>query len=523
MRDFGTLAELLPEALLLVDDRAVIRAANRAAAACFGRTAEELTGATLADFLLDDLERVRDYVRACSRTRELTPGAVTLGNGSAAKEYRVEGALYRRRSANAAPLVLLRLTPKEVATTRFIALNQQLGALTQELERRKRYEATIHEQREQLRVTLSSIGDAVIATDTEAKITFMNSCAEQMTGWSEADALAQPLAEVFRIVNEYTRAEVESPVTKVLRDGEMATLANHTILLARDGRELPIDDCGAPMRDAKGRLIGAVLVFRDVAERRALQRELERRAAQLEDADRRKNEYLAMLAHELRNPLAPLRNGVHVLRRLAGSNERTAMMLDIMDRQVTHLSRLVGDLLDISRITRGTIELRRTSVDLRAAIREAVEIVQPVMNERQQDFRMHMPAAPMLMQADNARLAQVFSNVLDNAAKYTPERGRIELFCERGANLAVVTIRDTGIGIAPDLLPYIFDLFTQGDASIDRNYSGLGLGLTLVKRLVELHGGTIAARSAGRGKGSEFVVRLPLDGPGASVKDASAG
>src|SRR5690606_14580767 len=150
----------------------------------------------------------------------------------------------------------------------------------------------------------------------------------------------------------------------------IAMLANHTILLTRDGRELPIDDCGAPIRDAKGHMIGAVLVFRDVAPRRALQRELERRSAQLEDADRRKNEYLAMLAHELRNPLAPLRKGVHVLRRLAAQDERSMMMLDIMDRQVTHLSRLVSDLLDISRITRGTIELRREPVDLRAAIRE---------------------------------------------------------------------------------------------------------------------------------------------------------
>jgi PAS domain S-box-containing protein len=510
MQDFSGLADLLPEALLLVDDAIVIRAANRAAVSLLGQAEEQLMGHALSDFVLDDFDRVLAYVRTCSRTRALTPGAVTLDDGSSAKEYRVEGALYRQRTAESPPLVLLRLTPKSAATTQFVALNQQLGALTQELERRKRYEATIHEQREQLRVTLSSIGDAVIATDTEANITFMNGCAEAMTGWSEADALAQPLALVFRIVNEYTRAEVESPVTKVLRDGEIATLANHTILLARDGRELPIDDCGAPIRDAQGRMIGAVLVFRDVAQRRALQRELERRAAQLEDADRRKNEYLAMLAHELRNPLAPLRNGVHVLRRTADKDERTAMMLNIMDRQVTHLSRLVGDLLDISRITRGNIELRRAEVDLCTVISDAIDIVRPTIDERQHDLHTHLLAGPLFIQGDSTRLAQVFSNLLDNAAKYTQERGRIDLYCERVQGLAVITLRDNGIGIARDLLPYIFDLFTQGDATIDRRYSGLGLGLTLVKRLVELHGGTVTAASGGAGQGSEFVVRLPL-------------
>ena len=510
MRDFGALAGLLPEPLLLVDTEMVIRAANRAAAARFRLTEEQVTGRGLVEFVLDDPQRVGTYMRTCSRTRELVPGALTIDHESGPIEYHVEGALYRARTADTPGLVLLRLTAKDVATSRFIALNQQLGALTQELERRKRYEATIHEQREQLRVTLASIGDAVIATDTGARITFMNVCAEQMTGWSSKEALGQPLADIFRIVNEHTRCGVESPVTKVLLDGEVATLANHTILLTRDGRELPIDDCGAPIRDAQGRMIGAVLVFRDVGERRALQRELERRAAQLEDADRRKNEYLAMLAHELRNPLAPLRNGVHVLRRTARGDGRTNLMLDIMDRQVTHLSRLVGDLLDISRITRGAIELRRAPVDLRVAISEALDIVHPVIDERQHDFRTHLPAGPVFVMGDSARLAQVFSNLIDNAAKYTPERGRIDLHCEQVDGMARVTLRDNGIGIAPELLPYIFDLFTQGDATIDRNYSGLGLGLTLVKRLVELHGGTITASSDGADLGSEFVVRLPL-------------
>jgi PAS domain S-box-containing protein len=615
-----------------------------------------------------------------------------------------------------------------------------------------------HHRSETLRVTLHSIGDAVITTDTRGLITSLNVVAESLTGWTATDAIGQPLDTVFRIVNQDTREPVENPVSKALREGTVVGLANHTVLIRRDNSEHAIDDSAAPIRDEHGHVSGCVLVFRDVAEQRQLDRERRtqlqtarllssiidssedaiirkrldgiietwnagaervfgytaaeaigrhislvipperideedriiatlkagqrishfetermradgtriwvsltispivdetgvvvaaskiardvtaRRRAEAErerlvkvlentqdfigmcdlqgvpffvnraglamvgldslaqaqqtpvaqfffpedqqrilseffprvlregqgeidirfrhfktgaarwmaykvltltdhtgaptgfatvsqdvterkrladdliDADRRKNEFLAMLAHELRNPLAPLTNAVQAIRLRERGDEKTiALATDILERQIRQMSRLVDDLLDASRISRGKIVLHRAPIALRPIVEQAIETVRPLMTTLGHTLTMTLSEEPLVVDGDAGRLAQAISNLLGNAAKFTDKGGRITVSLSREGENAVISVRDNGIGISPEHLDRLFEMFVQLDTSIERSRDGLGIGLTLVKRLVELHGGTIHAHSDGRGRGSEFVVRLALE------------
>ncbi|HLJ97373.1 MAG TPA: PAS domain-containing protein [Gemmataceae bacterium] len=651
-------------------------------------------------------------------------------------------------------------TYRTAVFTTLVALTLGLGLVAgsfslvqRNLALRQRAAEAIHSERERLHTTLISIGDAVIVTDRASRVTLMNPVAQDLIGW-KGDPIGQPLDKVFCILNEQSRQPVESPVSRVLREGTVAGLANHTVLIAKDGMEVPIDDSGAPIRDAHGDIIGVVLVFRDIRERRrtesALQqqqarlrlllehtpapvamfdremkylyysprwlvdyglgdqdltgkshyevfpnmpqrwrethqrclagavekndedhfirpdgkeewlrwevrpwtdergtiggiiifseiiterkrgdevlRQSERRFHQLADlmsqlawmarpdgyiywynrrwfeytgttptemegwgwqsvhdphelpqvlqcwkasiasgqpfdmvfplrgadgryrpfltrgmplrgedgrilhwfgtntdisdimekeealreADRRKDEFLAMLAHELRNPLAPIRNAVEVLR-LSGPTEPPLQQArEMIERQVNHLVRLVDDLLDVSRITRGRITLQKGPVDLATVIVGATESCRPLIDARGHDLRVSLSSTPVRVEGDPTRLTQVVLNLLSNAAKYTPEGGRIDLTVCLEPGEAVIRVRDNGVGIAPELLPKVFDMFTQAERTLDRSQGGLGIGLTLVQRLVELHGGSVQASSDGLGRGSEFVVRLPI-------------
>jgi len=623
--------------------------------------------------------------------------------------------------------------------------------------------ARAREEREVLRVTLRSMGDAVIMTDTDGRVTHLNAVAESLTGWTQEEAFGQPLDAVFRIRNEETRRTVESPARRVLREGVVVGLANHTVLIRKDGVERPIDDSAAPIRDERGHVSGCVLIFRDVTAQRGLEKEragqltsarllasivessddaiiskslegviqswnaaaerlfgytageavgrhislvippdriaeedhiiaslkagqridhfeterlhrtgrrilvsltispvkddagrvvgaskivrdvterkrveaererlatvienspdfigicdlqgipffvnraglemvgldsleqaratpvsefffpedqprimqeffpsvlqdgrgeievrfrhfktgaarwmaykvvtltdaagqpvalatvsqdvtvrkalednLRSLAADLSEADRRKDEFLAILAHELRNPLAVIHNAVQVQRRAAGDTRAAASTSEMLERQVGQMGRLVDDLLDMSRITQGKIELRKERVALTTIVAHAVEASRPVYKSRRHELTVTLPPDEMYLDADPARVAQVVGNLLSNAAKFTDDGGRVWLSVERDGQQAVIHLRDTGIGIAVAELPRLFDMFTQVDSSLERTRDGLGIGLTLVKTLVEMHGGTVEARSEGLGRGSEFVVRLPI-------------
>ncbi len=262
-----------------------------------------------------------------------------------------------------------------------------------------------------------------------------------------------------------------------------------------------------------------------VAERTA---ELTKANALLAEADRRKDEFLAMLAHELRNPLAPLASAVQFMRLRGLGHRDLEDACGVVDRQVQHLARLVDDLLDVARIMRGKIQLRPVRVDLNTILARAVETSKPMVEARKHKLQVLLPLQPLELEGDPIRLSQVFSNLLNNAAKFTEEGGNICLQAEvseaEAQPAVLVRVRDSGIGMSADVLPRVFDLFAQADSSLDRSWGGLGIGLTLVRRLVELHGGSVRAASAGPGKGSEFVVRLPLaqSRPAAQVPEPPA-
>jgi len=230
----------------------------------------------------------------------------------------------------------------------------------------------------------------------------------------------------------------------------------------------------------------------------------------LKDADHRKDEFLATLSHELRNPLTPLRNSLELIKRANGNADLIEQSRSTMERQLSHMVRLVDDLLDVNRITRNRLELRRDRVELASIIQHAVEACRSMAESANHELDISLPPEPIYLNADSVRLAQVFSNLLFNACKYTERGGHIWLTVERQGSDAVVIVRDTGVGIPPDMLPKVFEMFTQLARTLERSQGGLGVGLTLVKRLIEMHDGTVTAHSQGQGQGSEFVVRLPI-------------
>ena len=441
---------------------------------------------------------------------------------------------------------------------------------------------------------------------------------------------------MFRIVNEETRAQVENPALRALREGHIVGLANHTILLSKDGVEWPIDDSAAPIRTQDGTVNGTILVFREITDRKLQESELQRHALALKeseeqfhtlvdsipqlawmtrpdghiewynqrwyeftgstlelmegwgwqsvhdpaelprvlerwkaalasgqpwedtfplrrhdgvmrwhlslavpirnkqgeivrwfgtntdiserlqmeealgDADRRKDEFLATLAHELRNPIAPLSNALQLWPTVENDRQQMEELRAMMERQMQQMIRLIDDLMDVSRITRGKIQLRLQPVDLGTVIAGAVEAIQPMIESRAHELTVNVQDEPLIVQGDVARLTQTLGNLLQNAAKYSGRNGKIAITAWRQGDEALVSVRDNGPGIPRHMLAQIFEMFEQVDQTLDRSFGGLGLGLTLVKRLVELHGGSVEAYSDGPGSGSEFVVRLPV-------------
>jgi signal transduction histidine kinase/ActR/RegA family two-component response regulator len=256
--------------------------------------------------------------------------------------------------------------------------------------------------------------------------------------------------------------------------------------------------------DDNGRALRFDGMTQDITESKTRERELSA-------ANRRKDEFLAMLAHELRNPLAPIRNAVEIMRAVGSTDDRINKGSDTISRQVQHLVRLVDDLLDVSRVTQGKVLLQREALELTEVISRGIDLARPLIEARHHKLEVTLPPlGELIVEGDATRLAQVIGNLLDNAAKYTDEGGSIHLRATRDNELVVIRVRDNGVGISPDLLPRVFDLFIQAERSPDRAQGGLGIGLSLVKNLIELHGGTVEARSNGRGNGSEFIVRLPV-------------
>ena len=290
---------------------------------------------------------------------------------------------------------------------------------------------------------------------------------------------------------------------------DRAFLGHELIFERSDGSRVWALTNASPLHDECGALIGAIHVLVDITDRKRGERSQAAHQARLRAADRRKDEFLATLAHELRNPLAPLLQGLEVLRHRTPNPQTIDGVHDMMKRQLTQMARLIDDLLDIGRIGAGKIDVRREPVDLADVVHLAVETARCAIDEGGHALHVDLPDEPLRLNADLGRLAQVLTNLLSNAARYTAHAGRISLVAKRDAGDAVIRVRDTGVGIHPAMLADIFQLFTQAETAVGRS-GGLGVGLHIARRLVHLHGGTLTAHSEGEGTGSEFVVRLPL-------------
>ncbi len=495
---FLLIADPLPDPMLLVSGDGRILAGNRAVEGKFGVSAHSLKGRSLADVAAEPPGDVEHYLRLCSRSRSPVVGALALHGDGGGIACRTEGCVLRPRSEGSDAVLMLRLIPKGSAVEQFVALNQRIEELGREVQRRQRAEAALRESEEKLRLLADTIPQLAWMARPDGHIFWYNrrwyeytgTTPEQMEGWGW-QSVHDP--DVLPRVLERWKGSIAS--------GEPFDMVFP--LRGADGQFRPFLTRVNPLRDEQGRILYWFGTNTDISE-------IKRMEEALREADRRKDEFLATLAHELRNPLAPIGNSLQILKMPRVDAATVQQARAMMERQVQHLVRLVDDLLDVSRVMRGKIELRREPVELATVIARAVETAQPLIEVQGHRLEISVSNESLLLDADPVRLAQVVGNLLTNAAKYTEPGGRIWLTAERAGGEAVLKVRDSGIGIAPDMLPRIFELFVQVDHAATRSQGGLGIGLTLVKNLVEMHGGTVEARSEGLGKGCEFVVRLPL-------------
>jgi PAS domain S-box-containing protein len=364
------------------------------------------------------------------------------------------------------------------------------------------------EEEEKFRLAVEAAPAAMLMVDARGTIVLVNALTERLLGYARDELVGQPIDRLvpprFRDAHpQYRTGFLAEPRPRPMGAGR------DLHALRKDGSEVPVEIGLSPMDTGAGRFVLAAVT--DITQRKEAERALQ-------EADRRKDEFLAMLAHELRNPLGAISNAAQLLKELGPPEGNLRRARDVIERQTAHLARIVDDLLDVSRISRGQIVLRREPIPLAAAVALALDTARPLIESRRQKLTTALPPEPIWVDGDTTRLAQVIGNLLGNASRYTAKGGAIALAVQRERGQAVIRVRDTGIGISPEMIPRIFDLFVQGDRPADRAPGGLGLGLTLARRLTEMHEGTIEATSAGVGRGSEFAVRLPaLSGPPAAL------
>jgi PAS domain S-box-containing protein len=360
--------------------------------------------------------------------------------------------------------------------------------------------------RELLAAIVASSNDAIVSKTLDGVITSWNIGAERLFEYSAEEAIGKPIT----LIIPPDRIEEEERILQQLGRG-FRVHDYETVRMAKSGRLLDVSVSISPLRDTSGRVVGASKVARDVSIRK-------RAEAALKEADRRKDEFLATLAHELRNPLAPIRNSLETMALAKPQDPVIDQARGIIDRQVEHMVRLVDDLLEVSRITRGKIDLRWETVELASVLASAIETSQPLIDAAHHELFIEGSREGLVVEADPVRLSQVFANLLNNAAKYTDPGGKIWLAVREQGDRVEISVRDTGVGISEEMLPHVFEMFSQASRSQRRTQGGLGIGLSLVQSLVQMHAGSVTAHSEGIGRGSEFVVRLPLaDGATASA------
>ena len=443
------------------------------------------TQATLADSLAN-IFHPEDGPRYVAAIAQATDPA---GSGTMHQEFRI------RRSDGERWMSVIAMTVFEGSPPVATRITGVLADITE----RKQAAAALYHSEARLRAILESAKDyAIFTTDLHQRVTSWNPGAQALFGYSEAAILGQPVDWLYNPQDRKDAIPQQEAKTAI----ETGRFDNERWHSRQDGSLFYGSGVVTPLRDESGVVIGLLKVMRDLTQ--------QKRAEQaLQQADQRKDEFLAMLAHELRNPMSTIHNGLQVLSLTVGADAMSADTVAMMNRQTDHLVRLVDDLLDVSRISQGKIELKKQRVDLVAIISQAVESVQASYQQQGRSLHVDLPTQPIYLDGDATRLTQVVTNLLTNGARYTGERGQVWLSLTHNQKEAILQVRDNGIGLAADQLSAIFELFVQVDNSLARSKGGLGLGLTLVKRLVEMHGGQVTAQSAGLGQGSTFQVYLP--------------
>jgi PAS domain S-box-containing protein len=367
-----------------------------------------------------------------------------------------------------------------------------LRAIRRRERERDRLDDELRASEHRLTGTLESISDGLMTFDREWRFTYVNSEAERLLGRPRAELLERVLWDLFpeligtTLERDFRRAAAERITLEVESANASAASERHF-----SNRVYPVADGGVSA------------YFHDITRRKQVEHELR-------EADRRKDEFLATLAHELRNPLAPIRNAARLLLLKGSPDSQLRWGAEIIHRQVDHMSRMLDDLLDVSRISRNRLDLRTEWIDLGTLIDGAIETSRPLVDAQRHELTVAKPIEPVYVDGDPVRLAQVFSNLINNAAKFMDPGGQIHVSAERQGNAAIVTVKDQGVGLDVEMLPHIFEIFWQASSTLQRSHGGLGIGLSLARGIIGLHGGSIEARSPGLGHGSEFIVRLPV-------------
>jgi PAS domain S-box-containing protein len=472
----------------------VVRA-DQNLARMFGVTAEEAAGGPIQAYLRsihpDDRERVNQAItRALETEDRYEAGYRIVGSDGGIRWVIARGRIERDASGRA-----LGLPGVIVDVSRQREAEAEVDRLAAEADRQRRSYDTV----------LSNSADFNYTFDLDGRFTYVNKALLDLWQKTLAEAVGKNFFELDYPAELARRLQCQ--IQQVIDSRQ--PVRDETPYTSAVG-ERQYEYIFVPVMGANGNVEAVAGSTRDITEKKRIEEELRYAAGRLVEADRRKDEFIATLAHELRNPLAPLRNGLQLIRMAEGDPVTFEAAHTMMERQLHQMVRLIDDLMDVSRINQGKLELRRQRVDLASVLASALESSRPLIEQMGQDLQVALPWQPILLDADPIRLSQVFMNLLNNAAKYSDRSGSIRVTAEREGHEVLVSVRDSGIGIAADQLARIFEMFSQVDRSLERSQGGLGIGLSLVKSLVEMHGGTIEARSEGPGKGAEFAVRIPV-------------
>ncbi len=483
------------DCIISIDHEGTIIEFNAAAERTFGHQREDVLGRELAEVIIPLAYR-KPHRKGLARYLTTGEGPV-LNQRLELSALRADGTEF----------------PVELTVTR-IPVNgpPQFTAYLRDITKRKRAVAELRESEQRFRILFDLGPVAIFSCDREGVVQNYNRRAAELWGREpKCGDISEKYCGSLQLYHPDGRLlpHAESPIIEVLRTG--VTVRDAEVLIQRpDGSRISVLVTFSPLETELGEISGAITAFYDITERKRLENELRKVAVELSEADHRKDEFLAMLAHELRNPLAPIRNAVQIVKLAKGNEAAVQSAAEAIERQVNHMVRLVDDLLDVNRISRGKIELRLERVALASVIEQAIETSRPMIDAAGHELSVSLPPQPIYLHADGVRLAQVFSNLLNNSCKYSEREGRISLAAERKGSDVLVSVKDTGVGIPAAMLPKVFEMFTQVDRSLERSQGGLGIGLSLVKSLVQMHGGSVEVFSEGPGHGSTFIVRLPV-------------